>query len=370
MNTILVRTKNAKGDMALSEMSLDGLLGWFKAHTEKDGTVNEEIIVYRDAGIAQKEGKTWVMSDMTLDRDREQIDPEGWDLKEFKKNPVLLWSHDWMRPAIGHVDNVKIDRKAGQLVGEPVFDPQEIDEFAWMIGQKVETGTIHTGSVGFKPVKVEIPAEENEEDSKAGKKPKPRLIYRKQELWEFTICNIPSNPNARVQESADKIVDDGLPAKEKPVWSVFGTGTKQGVTATAKATPVPALGIPLSATVTVTEEDMGDALIPEDEIKNIIHQSLAESAKEMAEGETIKKEEKPIDTIAEIRGALDIFGKTLSASIFDLRQDIKALAEMYGVAATPRDSFYEELFRRPGKATSNALTTLVQTKAAVGESKS
>lgn len=353
MRTILVRTKDAKGESALSDMTLDGLVGWFKAHSAEDGTVKEEIIVYRDATIAKQEGKQWVMSDMTLDRDQEQIDPEGWDLKEFKKNPVLLWSHEWMRPAIGHIDNAKIDKKIGALVGEAVFDPQEVDEFAWMIGQKVELGTIRAGSVGFKPIKVEIPADDDDKESDKTKKPKrPRLIYRKQELWEFSICNIPSNPNARVQESADKIVDDSFPAKEKPVWSIFGNGTKQGVTATVKATPVPAFGVPIPEPILVTNPQELVQKSPEEE------KPLAEEPKEEE-----KKEEIEIDTIAEIRGVLDIFAKTLNARIDDLRQEIHELAGKGGVADPPRATFYDGLFAER-KATSNALAHLFPDKTA------
>ena len=45
---------------------------------------------------------------------------------------------------------------------------------------------IRAGSVGFQVHKVEITEESGE----------PSLIFREQELLEFSICNIPSNPYA------------------------------------------------------------------------------------------------------------------------------------------------------------------------------
>jgi HK97 family phage prohead protease len=219
MNKILVRLKGAQGwDHDLREMTLDDVVAWFRGCTDKDGNVQADIVLYGDALFkAADKGDEfdWTMSDFTLDRDKEQIDPEGWDLKEFKQNPVLLWSHDWMRPAIGQVKHPKV--VDGRLKGQVSFDSAEVDPFAAMIAAKVRRGTIRAGSVGFIPMKVEIPTEDDEKDGKA-RKPKdmPKLIYRKQKLYEFSACNVPSNPAALVNEQ-----------KAEVTWSVHGDGTKQ-----------------------------------------------------------------------------------------------------------------------------------------------
>lgn len=170
-------------DMPFSEFA-----DWFKTHSDDEGNVADDVMIYRDAGLKMSgEGIEWVMSDDTIDRDLEKIDQTGWDLKAFKNNPVLLWGHDNTRPAIGYVEKPKV--KDNRLIGKPIFDPEDVDPFAHMIEQKVKRGTLRAGSVGFKPRVVEIVEDEKEAA-------KCKLIYRKQELREFSICNIPANPNA------------------------------------------------------------------------------------------------------------------------------------------------------------------------------
>ena len=175
---------------------------WLKGHSDEEGNVTDDVVIYDSISISKADDGTypWVMSDFTLDRDMERIDPEGWDLKGFKQNPVLLWSHDSMIPAIGMVLNPKkASIKAGgdkALVGKVSFD--EDDPFAVLIQGKVDKGILSKGSVGFKPSKIEWVEDDKEQ---------ARLIYRQQELFEFSIVNIPSNPNAgrRSVEESDGV---------------------------------------------------------------------------------------------------------------------------------------------------------------------
>ena len=174
------------------DLSQVQLVDWFKDNSTPDGAVVEEIILYGSLDIkADDEGFPWTLSDMTLDRDMERIDPTGWDLKEFRKNPIVLWGHDSWTPAIGMMKNVKksADEK-GALTGTVVFDESGTDPLATMIAAKVRSGILTKGSVGFRTKKIEI---------LDGARDGTRLIHREQELMEFSIVNIPSNPNAQVQ---------------------------------------------------------------------------------------------------------------------------------------------------------------------------
>jgi phage head maturation protease len=53
----------------------------------------------------------------------------------------------------------------------------------------VQAGVIRAGSVGFRVIEIEIPDKETAKDGTS-------LIFRKQELLEFSICNVPANPFA------------------------------------------------------------------------------------------------------------------------------------------------------------------------------
>ena len=160
-------------------MSRGALTEWFVKNSASDGTVQKSIILY-DTVNNIKNGE-FVMSDFGLNRLGMKVDPEGWELDNYKANPVLLWNHDDTRPAIGNMTNVRIDSK--KLVGKPVFAEKEIDEFGWSIGQKVEQGILTSGSVGFMTLKVEV---EEKEDKL------PVVISKEQELYEFSIVNIPA----------------------------------------------------------------------------------------------------------------------------------------------------------------------------------
>ncbi len=194
MRTIEIYLKS--GDMYQSSfVTGDELKKWFVENTDKEGNVQGEIIVFQEClfKITDDEAIEWVLSDYTLDRDLERIDPEGWDLKNFRKNPVMLWAHDCCRPAIGKILKPKVED--GKLKGFAKFNNKETDEFGWGIGQRVRDGVISAGSVGFRSKKIEI----IEDD-----KDPTRLIHRKQELFEFSIVNLPANINARPAKSDSK----------------------------------------------------------------------------------------------------------------------------------------------------------------------
>jgi len=157
-------------------------------------------------------GITWTFSTFDLDRYGERIDPAGWDFAQYARNPVIEWAHRYDIPAIGKAENIYTDEKG--LHGVLVFNPKEYDPFGWSIGERVKAGVIRAGSVGFRVIEIEIPDKKTAEDGTF-------LIFRKQELLEFSICNVPANPFALA-----KINEQITENKEKcdnatPFWGSF-----------------------------------------------------------------------------------------------------------------------------------------------------
>jgi HK97 family phage prohead protease len=138
-----------------------------------------------------QDGVPWVLSTFDLDRYCERIDPQGWDFKRYMENPVVEWSHRYDIPAIGKIEGLVVDGDG--LHGLVYFNDKSFDSFGWSIGQRVKAGVIRAGSVGFRPIEIEIPSKE---DAQIGGKDGTSLIFRKQELLEFSICNVPANPFA------------------------------------------------------------------------------------------------------------------------------------------------------------------------------
>ena len=157
-------------------------LSFLKDNTHS-GKLSPQVEVFKSIDV-QKDSFHWVMSTFDVDRDFEKVDPAGWNLKNYLANPVILWSHDYSIPAMGYADNMKADTV---LEGDIVFNSKEFDEFGWSIGQRVKAGALRCGSVGFIAEEVEFLESKDRECN---------LIFRKQELLEFSICCVPANPFA------------------------------------------------------------------------------------------------------------------------------------------------------------------------------
>lgn len=120
-----------------------------------------------------------IASTNSVDRHGEVVDNNGWDLKAFKKNPVILWGHDHSEPAIGVSKKTWVEGtgKKAKLMIQPLL--HDVTEKARAIKQLVDMGVIKTLSVGFKPL-----------ESPDG------ITFTKNELLEVSMVNVPANSDA------------------------------------------------------------------------------------------------------------------------------------------------------------------------------
>jgi len=128
----------------------------------------------------------FVGSTEAIDRDGEVILAKGWDLANYKKNPVFMWAHNYTQPPIGRAVSVK--KEDGALRFQVEFAPRETYEFADTIYQLYKGGFLKATSVGF------VPQEWEDGDGKEA----PRRTYKKQELLELSAVPVPSNPEALI----------------------------------------------------------------------------------------------------------------------------------------------------------------------------
>ena len=190
---MIIRTKSGEFKAGNASVLLDFLGVQKEAAGVKIIEKEVELIACVPLQLTEKtetetqKGIPWTLSTFDLDRYGERIDPQGWDIKQFLNNPVVEWSHNYLIPAIGKIEGLAFDESG--LHGLVIFNSKEYDPFAWGIEQRVRAGVIRAGSVGFRIKEIEIPSKE---DSKDG----TTLIFRKQELVEFSICNVPANPFA------------------------------------------------------------------------------------------------------------------------------------------------------------------------------
>lgn len=133
---------------------------------------------------ADSEARTvrYVLSTKTPDRMADTIDPNGWRLDNYRKNPVLLLNHDKRSLPIGKALQVGIEM--GALVGTYKFATADEYPLADTCFKLVRGGYMPGGSVGFMPVKYTM------NDETGG------VDFLEQELLEFSAVTVPCNPEA------------------------------------------------------------------------------------------------------------------------------------------------------------------------------
>jgi HK97 family phage prohead protease len=141
-----------------------------------------EKVVHKTVVSEETKGLEFILSDATPDRYDDIIMTAGWELANFKKNPIALFAHSGSFP-IGKWKSVRIEDNAlrGTLDLAPEGTSDRIDE----IRRLVDAGILKAVSVGFTP----IAYEERKGDTYG-------LVYTEQELVECSLVSVPANPNA------------------------------------------------------------------------------------------------------------------------------------------------------------------------------
>jgi len=133
-----------------------------------------------------------------IDRDADTIQPDAWDLKNFKKNPVIPLFHNYHEFPVAKADKIKVEDK--KLMFKPQF-AVEIHESAKVAYQLYTGGYMSAFSVGF------IPKEWTDETRKDGRSGRN---YTKVELLEISAVVVPANANALTEARGKGIEVDKL----------------------------------------------------------------------------------------------------------------------------------------------------------------
>ena len=74
-------------------------------------------------GKSEDQAITFVLSTDDVDRHGDVISADGWVLDSYRENPVLLWAHDYMKPAIGRA--AKVWAEPHRLLAKMEFAPTQ-----------------------------------------------------------------------------------------------------------------------------------------------------------------------------------------------------------------------------------------------------
>jgi uncharacterized protein len=142
----------------------------------------------RQAGDPGDRTLEFVGSTGHVDRYGDVIEVEGWDLKNYKKNPVFLWAHDYRQPPVGKA--LKVEKTDKGLLFRVKFPTPEEYPFADTVYKLYLGGYLRATSVGFQDL------EREPINDKEGKQSGWR--FKKQELYELSAVPVPANPQALV----------------------------------------------------------------------------------------------------------------------------------------------------------------------------
>ena len=145
-----------------------------------------------DIGGVDENERTFraVASTDQVDRQGDSIDPGGWLLDNFLKNPVIPWAHDYNRPPVAKALDVQV--QGGSLVFVAQFPRLEEYEFADTIFKLYRGGYLRAFSVGFSPIESRVATHEINGKVVTGTR------FLKQELYEISCVTLPANPEALV----------------------------------------------------------------------------------------------------------------------------------------------------------------------------
>ena len=137
------------------------------------------------------------------DRMGESVDAKGVNLENYKKNPVVLWAHNYSIPPIAKTLWIKKSKEG--ITAKPQFAKTA---FAEEIFQLYKDGFLNAWSIGFMPEKW-VDGDEGDDIKRT---------YEKCELLEYSAVPVPANPEAITQIRSivkSKIIVDAVEKEQK-----------------------------------------------------------------------------------------------------------------------------------------------------------
>lgn len=148
------------------------------------GKTMPDNIVHKAGAQSADDPYEFIMSTDTRDRMGDVVE-QDWNLRDFKKNPVALWSHKSYELPVGTWKRVRVE--AGKLRGRLELAEKGTSDFIDTLRSLIEQRIVKAVSVGFSPGKAE-PLDEKD----------PWAGYRLSDnvLLECSPCSVPANPEA------------------------------------------------------------------------------------------------------------------------------------------------------------------------------
>lgn len=157
-------------------------------------SVGEQFALRRDFATVVKAAEDderaldFTISTEAVDRYGDTVAVDGWQLENFRKNPVVLWMHNNMRLPVAKASSIRVED--GKLKARATFTPAGLEPFNDQVLALLKGGFLSATSVGFLPLKYNFV---DDPSRRFG------IDFLEQELLEFSIVTVPANPEALIE---------------------------------------------------------------------------------------------------------------------------------------------------------------------------
>lgn len=174
------------------EISMDKITKYF---TEKAEKIDKRILRF-------------VGSDQKTDRDGDKIMIDGWNLTEYRKNPVVLFGHRQTETPVAKTKKVWVNKETNQLMFDIEFPESDVSSVGDSLYKLYKNGFMSATSVSFIPdlSKIEYPEKKKDKD--------PYRVFGGQSLMEISLVSVPANPRALLTSKSmsnainENVIDD------------------------------------------------------------------------------------------------------------------------------------------------------------------
>ena len=134
----------------------------------------------------------FVGSDNKVDRDGDVV--ESWNLTEYKKNPVVLFGHNYSGAPVAKTKRVWVDKQKNQLMFDIEFPEPEVSAVGDSLYKLYANGFMNATSIGFIPDRTQI--------KYAQKKGDPIRRMANVSVLEISLVSVPANPRALLSQKS------------------------------------------------------------------------------------------------------------------------------------------------------------------------
>lgn len=157
--------------------------------------VGEGRMYYRQVEVRASGGNElgdrefeFLASDETPDSYGDIVRVAGWDLKRYRKNPIVLFNHQSSVP-VGYSPKTFVNDDASALICRVKLADEGTSDFIDTLYRLMKQRIVRAMSVGFVPTK-DVEILRDKDGNFLG------LEFNGQELLENSIVSVPANPNS------------------------------------------------------------------------------------------------------------------------------------------------------------------------------